>query len=419
MWLLLCMICIMPFEKNPYLKISESFLGIFPEFTLIKLLGFVGLVWVLWQVGTGRISLGLLASRRGKAFFVFLGIVILTGQISGTGILAFTRYLSLALFFPITLAAVQSEQDVRRALWACVGVMILVFPYALRQLLRFGGRLGVGLYEPNYLALALVLLIPLAVVSACQRETTGQQAFWFAGVGILFASLMLTGSRGGFLGLLTGMGLLCFKSARRPFLVASVATVGLLLFVFVVPTNLGQRLRASLDADVQDAGVEASTEAHLDLVKAGWGMISANPVFGVGLGQFKQQSSVYYDVAKPRIAHNTYIQIAAESGIPALIAFLLFIGLTLRSLSHIATMAGAQGRLHIRQWAVALQAGLGGYLVSAFFLSAQFEKFFWLIVFLSIAMERILVAEATVQEEEPIGEPPWAKWYQSGSSGAP
>ena len=218
MWLLLCMILIMPFEKNPYLKISESFLGIFPEFTLIKLLGLVGLVWVLWQIGTGQISVGLFASRQGKAFFVFLGIVVLAGQISGTGILAFTRYLSLALFFPITLAAVQSEQDVKRALWACVGVMILVFPYALRQLLRFGGRLGVGLYEPNYLALALVLLLPLAVVMARQRETTGQQAYWFAGVGILFASLILTGSRGGFLGLLTGMGLLCFKSARRPLL---------------------------------------------------------------------------------------------------------------------------------------------------------------------------------------------------------
>jgi O-antigen ligase len=201
--------------------------------------------------------------------------------------------------------------------------------------------------------------------------------------------------------------------------VASVATVGLLLFVLVVPSNLGQRLRASFDADVEDTGVAASTEAHLDLFKAGWGMIGANPVFGVGLGQFKQQSSVYYDVAKPRIAHNTYIQIAAESGIPALIAFLLFIGLTLRALSHIEIMAGVQGRLHMRQWAVALQAGLGGYLVSAFFLSAQFEKFFWLIVFLSIAMERILVTEATVQEEEPIGEPPWAKWYQSGSSGVP
>jgi O-antigen ligase len=345
--------------------------------------------------------------------------VVLAGQISGTGILAFTRYLSLALFFPITLAAVQSEQDVRRALWACVGVMILVFPYALRQLLRFGGRLGVGLYEPNYLALALVLLIPLAIVIARQQQTTGQQAFWGAGAGILCISLMLTSSRGGFLGFLTAMALLCFKSAQRPFLLASTAMVGLLLFVFVVPTNLGQRLRASFDTEVQDAGVAASTEAHLDLFKAGWGMIGANPVFGVGLGQFKKQSRVYYDVAKPRIAHNTYIQIAAESGIPALIAFLFFIGLTLRALGHIETVAEAQGRLHMRQWAVALQAGLGGYLVSAFFLSAQFEKFFWLIVFLSIAMERILVAEATEPEEEPIGEPPWAKWYQSGSSGVP
>jgi hypothetical protein len=411
------MIFVMPFEKSPYLKISASFLGIFPEFTLIKLLGLVGLVWVLWQIGAGRLSLGLLASWQSKAFFVFLGTVVIAGQVSGTGTLAFTRYLSLALFFPIMLVAVQSEQDVKSTIWACVGVMILVFPYALRQLWRFGGRLGVGLYEPNYLALALVLLIPLAVILARQQETTGRQVFWSIGAGILVMSLILTSSRGGFLGLLVSMGLLCFKMARRPFLIASVAVTGLLIFVLVVPTNLGQRLHASLDADVQDAGVSASTEAHIDLFKAGLGMIAENPVFGVGLGEFKQQSSVYYDVAKDRIAHNTYIQIAAESGVPALLAFLIFVGCILRSLSQSATMAREQGRPHMREWAVALQAGLGGYLVSACFLSAQFEKFFWLFVFLSMVMERILDAQATVLEEEPVEEPPWAKWYQSGSSG--
>lgn len=417
MWLLLCMIFVMPFEKNPYLKISASFLGIFPEFTLIKLLGLVGLVWILWQIGSGRLSLGLMASWQGKAFFVFLGTVLIAGQVSGTGTLALTRYLSLALFFPIMLAAVQSEQDVKRTIWACVGVMILVFPYALRQVWRFGGRLGVGLYEPNYLALALVLLIPMAVVLVRQQETTGKQVFWSLGAGILVMSLILTGSRGGFLGFLASMGLLCFKMARRPFLVASVAVTGLVLFAMVVPTNLGQRLRASLDTDVQDSGVSASTQAHLDLFKAGLGMIAENPVFGVGLGEFKQQSSVYYDVAKERIAHNTYIQIAAESGVPALLTFLIFIGFTFRSLRQSVTMAHAQGRPDMREWAVALQAGLGGYLVSASFLSAQFEKFFWLFVFLSMVMERVLVVEAAVQEEEPVEEPPWAKWYQSGSSG--
>jgi hypothetical protein len=53
MWILLGMILVMPFEKNPYLKLSSSFLGLFPDFTMIKLLGLVGLVLtILFPVAT-------------------------------------------------------------------------------------------------------------------------------------------------------------------------------------------------------------------------------------------------------------------------------------------------------------------------------------------------------------------------------
>ncbi len=41
MWILLLMIAVMPFEMNPYLTISQSFLGLLPNFTVIKLLGIV------------------------------------------------------------------------------------------------------------------------------------------------------------------------------------------------------------------------------------------------------------------------------------------------------------------------------------------------------------------------------------------
>ena len=39
MWLLLAMIFIMPFEANPYLYLAPNVLGVFPDFTVIKLLG--------------------------------------------------------------------------------------------------------------------------------------------------------------------------------------------------------------------------------------------------------------------------------------------------------------------------------------------------------------------------------------------
>ena len=416
MWILLCMILIMPFEKSPYLKLSSSFLGIFPEFTMIKLLGLGGLVWVVWQVAGGRLRLGLFDSAQGRLFFVFFGWVVLAGLVKGTGLTALTRYLSLVLFFPIILAAVQGERNIKQILWASVAIMVLIFPYAYRQYMRFGGRLGVGLNEPNYFALALVLLVPLAIVIARQQEETGKRALWFLGSGVLVMSLILTGSRGGFLGGLIAIGLLACKIARRPCLAAGLTILALLMVVVIFPTTLGQRLFASFQgAEVQDIGVAKSTEAHADLLTAGLRMMHANPVFGVGLGKFKEQSSVYYEVATNRIAHNTYVQIAAESGLPALLIFLLLVRCILRSLSRSARLASAQARPHLGAWASAMQAGLTGYLVSACFLSAQFEKFFWVMVFLSITLERHLHTAAVVREAEPTVEPAWRKWAVSSS----
>ena len=54
MWLLCLMILIMPYEANPYLYIAPNFLGIFPDFTVIKLLGLAGFAWAAVRTGTGR-----------------------------------------------------------------------------------------------------------------------------------------------------------------------------------------------------------------------------------------------------------------------------------------------------------------------------------------------------------------------------
>ena len=67
-------------------------------------------------------------------------------------------------------SAVRTETDLRRVLKAMVLAYVLVFPYALRQMLRFGERLGSGLYETNYLATILVMLVPLAFVFASQER---------------------------------------------------------------------------------------------------------------------------------------------------------------------------------------------------------------------------------------------------------
>jgi len=117
-WLLLLMIFVMPYEQSPYLYLGESFLGIFPDFTVIKALGLIGFVWALARMAAGGLPEGLFRSRPTRLFAVFFTGVILTGLLSGSGFLAFQRYLAFLLFLPFVLAAVRTQDDLRRVVHA-------------------------------------------------------------------------------------------------------------------------------------------------------------------------------------------------------------------------------------------------------------------------------------------------------------
>ena len=75
---------------------------------------------------------------------------------------------------------------------------------------------------------------------------------------------------------------------------------------------------------------------RMDVVKAALVLVRDNPWFGVGLGHF-QHALAGTDVARRAAyatahAHNMYLHVAAEMGIPALLAFLWLWWRALRSL---------------------------------------------------------------------------------------
>ncbi len=395
-WLMLGMLLVMPFEKNPYLKISDNFMGVIPDFTVIKCLGMLGLGLVFWQVITGQVRLGLSESPPARTYIAFLLLAAFAAMMTGAQMRGITRLVSLALLLPIMLVGLRNLIDFRRLLFLLPGVLILCLPYAYRQYLRFGGRLGVGLYEANYFALALILLIPLAFIIARQQHRLWLRYAWFGGVIAMLVSVVMTGSRGGFVGGLICLTALSIRMAQQRVFFPILAVVGLLVSVVVFPTVLGERLLASgigaSGSEVADAhGVSASNEAHTDLFYAGLRMIQDKPIFGVGLGRFKDESMNYFPtLVKPRIAHNTYLHIGAESGLLTLGCFVLFLILVLQSLNRSAQYALALREPRIYEWVLGIQCGLCGWFVSAFFVSAQYEKFFWAVIFMTIVLERLL-----------------------------
>jgi O-antigen ligase len=394
MWILLAMIVVMPFEKNPYLHIDESLLGL-PNLTVIKLLGLIGLIWGILQTFGRHGRPALLSTTQARALLSFSVLLAFAALSSGSQFLVLTRFLAVVCLVFLVTTAVQRESDIWLTVHTLALVMILVFPYALRQMLRYGGRLGVGLNEPNYTALALLVPIPLTIVLAARQHVPWKRRLWLLGTGLLILQVVLTGSRGGLLGLVAVLVLAALRLSRRKLMTTCIVLL-LLLLIVNLPTTLGQRLWASLPgSDSYDSGIQASNAARLDILKTAINIVSTHPLTGVGLGNFKSRS-VAYGASNPHLAHMTYLEVAAELGIPAFLAFLGVLWATLRSLGRSRWMALRLRRLDLANLAGAMQVGLLGWMLSAAFLSAQYEKFFWLTVALSIPLERVVTSSWTV-----------------------
>jgi len=276
---------------------------------------------------------------------------------------------------------------------------MLTFPYGVRQMLRFDARFGTGLYEPNYFAANLVLVIPLALAIASLQPTSRARWLWTLGGLLLVLTLLLTASRGGFLGLLTAATLFVYRR-RGP-----AAALGMLavLTLAALPTSLGQRALSTLFADAEaPPGLEASNEAHLALLWGALRMIADAPLTGVGPYNFKELSTLYSGLERGFIAHNTWLELAAEMGLAVLAVFVLLIAGVFRSLRRAGALAPRGGAAReLAVWAEGLQSGLTGFLVAGTFISAQYEKWLWLTVFLTVVIERLAARHAAVPAPEP------------------
>jgi O-antigen ligase len=411
--LLILMILVMPFETNPYLKLADSFL-IFQDFTVIKLLGMIGFAWATLRIASGDSGGPLFSSPQARLFILFYFGVLFAGALSGSGFLPISRYLAFLLFMPFVLVSVRTHDDLRRVVYALALTFVIVFPYALRQMFRYGSRLGTGLYETNYFAANLVLVIPIAFAIARLELVPWRRRLWTGAGVLLVVELLLTASRGGLLGLIVAASAYVY---RRRGLAATLG--GLVLIIaaaLVLPTGLAERTLATLDPDApQPPGLEQSNRAHVALAWAGLRMIIDAPFTGVGPQNFKALSQAYApELNQAYIAHNTYLELAAELGLPVLAIFLWLLLQVFRSFNRAATgaasgapsvapggsAADARATRELAGWADGLRSGLLGFVVSGAFISAQYEKMFWVVVFLSIAIHRMADARSRARAVE-------------------
>jgi O-antigen ligase len=280
---------------------------------------------------------------------------------------------------------------------------------------RVGGTLG----DPNELAAVLVpgmilagaLAIVLKRAPLLRIACVGAAAVCAAGV---FLSL----SRGGLVATAFALLIALFVAGRWR------AQALILIVAVVLGAGFYYGFVASEDQVDRVTRVEGGTGRE-DLWTIGWRMVEAEPVTGVGIGNF-QTASIHYllepgalqrdefIVDDPKSAHNTYLHMLAELGFVGGVLFIAVIGFALLCLLRAARIFERLGEPNLELLTRALMVAMAGVLAADFFISEPYGKQLWLLLGLCPAVlgvanglrERRAAGPPAAQAEE-TGDPDW------------
>ena len=318
-----------------------------------------------------------------KLLFLMLAHMILTIPFAywrgGAFQTVFSKFSKCVIVALLVTVLVTSMRELKKLLWvqaASLAVMTLASVLTHHRG-RMGGVLG-GVFEnPNDLAINIALNWPLCFAFFLLADKGWKKVLWAGGMFIMVVGVVLTYSRSGFLAILV-CGLISLYEfglkGKRIHLVA-VAGVSVLLLAIAAPV-FGlypkiwiARMESTVLGRIKDSYDQGSREARTELMKESLSDMATHPVFGVGPGNFGSFSGTW------RVAHNTYTELGAEAGIPAVFLFLLVLWRAFRNLQRVERSALYKTDVEFRLFTGAMLASFFAYLLGAAFSDTQYELF--------------------------------------------
>jgi O-antigen ligase len=186
---------------------------------------------------------------------------------------------------------------------------------------------------------------------------------------------------------------------KRTMLLMSTGLIGILAFGVMLSTpNYFIRLESLVEGNIEGSNDHGSLEARSNLLKDSVVLMLHHPVFGVGPGNFPVVTQGW------RVAHNTYTELGAEGGFPALFLFLALMILSLRKIRSVRKLPGYARDKNIRLWTSGLWAAMAAYIPGAFFASTEYTLFPYFMVGYICALYKIAsqAERSTGDSGEPI-----------------
>lgn len=297
---------------------------------------------------------------------------------------------------------------------------LLIMAYLAAYGLAHGGRgPGAMVGDENDLALACATAFPFAFYGF--ERLSGWRRWLSAAIGgLLVSAIVVSFSRGGFLALIV-VGLYCWSASRHKVRGLAVLAVALAL-IAATAADKGRTGESYMDrVNSIFKPDEGTAEARRFLWSTARNMWKANPILGVGGGNFTFLVGEYQplDFDEPQYlernwsgtaTHSTYFQIAAEQGSVGLLLFGYILWAHLRTIRRLRRQAASvrgippEVRRDADLYGGALGGAMVGFCVAGAFLSVPYHPYFWYFSAMAVALEAAVRREVSQAVASSAGE---------------
>ena len=317
-------------------------------------------------------------------------------------------FLLVAILYVIVFSAVRTRRQAIAVIGAFVFGCAFTAAYGIVVRPDPNGqsvvRLASTINDPNFLA--MILVAGLILGGACIFAARGNRVLQlgaFTAVALCCIAFFLTGSRGGIVGLGAALiaGIVFGGRWRVQITFWAIAITGLAIayYTTLAPPLVKEKISAATAGEVSRADTRST------IWTVAWRMAEDYPITGVGAGNFATRSIDYIIepgttyrtdrvIDDPGVSHNTYLGPLAEIGIVGLALFLTILVFSLACIVRAVRRFERNRDGPMEVLARGLLIALVGVLASAFFISAESNKFIWLMLAMGPAL--LAVAESGV-----------------------
>ena len=344
-----------------------------------------------------------LKDKQNTPFLFLLGLMVIHGPIAVNNYWALMWFLIMTGNFIIFLALIQyvdSPDKYNKLLkyWMAIHVFLAVV-----GIFNDGRGMGGFLADENDFCMTMNMIIPFSFFFA--MNASGKKKYFYIILsGVFLFAIILSKSRGGFVGLLAAFTY-CWLRTKRKVLMALIIGLLAVFAVIIAPSTYWDRIHS-----ITQEGAEKGTgEERLYTWKIGWHMFLGNPIIGVGQGNFPyvfkkyellvtgSDDPFYGRSVAGREAHSIYITMLSELGI---IGTCIFIGMIINMFKDLK-------RIRVRSFyrknnvsppvfnnnyffALALEGALIAFLVSGAFISVLYYPNLWVLMGFIVSLRRIV-----------------------------